>query len=233
MNSNSVLKDFPLRSAKFLNKLSKNNKREWFEANRDLYSSDFLEPAIQFVVEMGGKLSRLSTEIHSIPKIDKSIFRIHRDVRFSKNKEPYKTNMGLYFWEGPGKKMEGSGYYFHLEPKRFGIGAGMYMFTKDSLKKFRDTVADPGRGKELASIVKQITKRGLYTVSGKNFKKTPRGYDPESKYAEFLLYDGIYAWYDGMNFNELKKGDAVETVFKRFKDMAPLHEWLVKNILSN
>jgi uncharacterized protein (TIGR02453 family) len=232
MSIQESLKNFPARSALYLKKLSQNNNREWFEANRDIYNTDFLEPAIQFVVEMGERLLRLSPDIHAIPKIDKSIFRIHRDVRFSKNKEPYKTNMGLYFWEGPGKKMEGSGYYFHLEPKRFGVGAGMYMFTKDHIKKFRDTIADSAKGKELSSIVKKITKSCLYSINGKNFKKTPRGYDPDSKYAEFFLYNGIYSWYDGQNFNELKRGNPVDIVFRKFKDMAPLHKWLVKNILS-
>jgi len=95
---------FPKDTVAFLKKLSKNNNRDWFSANRNIYDKDFLEPAIHFVVEMGEKLQKISLHIQAIPKIDKSIFRIHRDVRFSKDKEPYKTNMGLYFWEGPGKK---------------------------------------------------------------------------------------------------------------------------------
>ena len=225
-------KNFPDRSALFLKKLSRNNNRGWFQSNRDIYNEDFLEPAIKFVVEMGEKLMTLSSDIHAIPKIDKSIFRIHRDVRFSKNKEPYKTNMGLYFWEGPGKKMEGSGYYFHLEPKRFGVGAGMYIFTKDHMKKFRETVADPARGKELDAIVKKITQKGTYSVNGESFKKIPRGYDPNSKYAKYFLYNGIYAWYDGKDLSELKKTNPVAYIFKKFKDLAPLHNWLVKNILN-
>jgi len=180
---------------------------------------------------MGDKLRSISPEIHAVPKIDKSIFRIHRDVRFSKNKEPYKTNMGLYFWEGTGKKMEGSGYYFHLEPKKFGVGGGMYVFSKEHLKIFRDTVSDPIKGKELDIIVKKITKKGVYTVNGKHYKKTPRGYDPDSKYSDYLLYDGIYAWYDGKKLSELNGDNSVKLVYNMFRDMSPLHNWLVKNIL--
>ncbi len=223
---------FPKDTVAFLKKLSKNNNREWFSANRNLYDKDFLDPAIQFVVEMGEKLQKISPHIHAIPKIDKSIFRIYRDVRFSKNREPYKTNMGLYFWEGPGKKMEGSGFYFHLEPKRFGIGSGMYMFSKEHLKKYRGTVSDPTKGKVLDSIVKKITNKGIYTVNGKHYKKTPRGYDPNSKYADYLLYNGIYAWYDGKKLNELDGGSYVNFVYKIFKGMSPLHTWLVNNILQ-
>jgi uncharacterized protein (TIGR02453 family) len=192
MNPNDILKNFPQSTAGYLNKLSRNNNREWFGANKDLYDSDFLEPAVDFVVAMGEKLLKISPDIHAIPKIDKSIFRIYRDVRFSKDKEPYKTNMGLYFWEGPGKKMEGSGFYFHIEPKRYGVGTGMYMFSKEHLKTFRDTVSDPVRGKELDSIVKKITKKGAYNINNKKYKKTPRGYDPDSEYSEYLLYEMVF-----------------------------------------
>jgi len=100
-----MLKCFPKRTAGYLNKLSRNNNREWFEANRNIYNSDFLGPLIYFVEEMGGKLLKLDPEITAIPKIDKSIFRLHRDVRFSKNKEPYITNAGILFWNGKAKKM--------------------------------------------------------------------------------------------------------------------------------
>ena len=223
--------NFPKDTVAFLKKLSKNNDREWFSANRNIYDKDFLEPAIQFVVEMGEKLQEISPHIQAIPKIDKSIFRIYRDVRFSKDKEPYKTNMGLSFWEGPGKKMEGSGFYFHLEPKKFGVGGGMYMFSNEHLKKFRDTVSDPAKGKALDSIVNKITKKGIYTVNGKHYKKTPRGYDPNSKYADYLLYNGIYAWYDGKKLDELDGGSFVNFVYKIFNDISPLHKWLVNNIL--
>jgi len=223
--------NFPKDTVAFLKRLAKNNNREWFSTNRNNYDKYFLETAIQFVVEMGEKLQKISPQIQAIPKIDKSIFRIYRDVRFSKNKEPYKTNMGLYFWEGPGEKMEGSGFYFHLEPKRFAIGGGMYMFSKEHLKKYRDTVSDPEKGKALDSIVKKITKKGICTVNGKHYKKTPRGYDPNSKYADYLMYNGVYAWYDGKKLNELDGGSYINFVYKIFKDMSPLHMWLVNNIL--
>ena len=126
---------FPQSTIKFLTALSKNNTKEWFEKNRVRYDLELLQPAVQFVIDLGEKLSEFSPNIYAIPKIDKSIFRLYRDVRFSKNKAPFKTNLGLYFWEGRGKKMECSGLYFHIEPTLFFLGAGMYMFTKDQLKK--------------------------------------------------------------------------------------------------
>jgi len=227
----TALKDFPKKTRAFLNKLSKNNNREWFEANRNLYNSNFLEPCVQFIVEMGDKLQDLDPEIVAIPKIDKSIFRLHRDVRFSKDKTPYKTNAGLYFWNGKVKKMEASGFYFHLEPKLFGVGLGMYMFPPHLLKKYRDVVSKPATAKELHQIIRSLEKKG-YSIGGKKFKKTPKGYDPNTLYPGYLLFEGIYAWYEGNDFKKIDDGKAVNVIFKIFKDMLPLHKWLVKKLLN-
>lgn len=231
MNPNDVLKNFPRRTAGYLNKLLKNNNREWFEANRKSYNADFLEPLIYFIEEMGDKLLKLDPEITAIPKIDKSIFRLHRDVRFSKNKEPYKTNAGILFWNGKAKKMESSGFYFHVEPKMFGVGVGTYIIPKHLLKPYRDAVADPVTGKELNRAVKRVEKNGLYKVSGKNYKRVPKGYDTASPYVDYLLHDGMFGWYESKNVKELYDGNAVDIIYKIFKDMLPLHQWLVKNLL--
>jgi uncharacterized protein (TIGR02453 family) len=222
--------DFPKKTISYLKKLSKNNNREWFKANRVNYNSDFLEPCFQFVVEMGDKLQDIDPDIVAIPKIDKSIFRLHRDVRFSKDKTPYKTNAGLYFWNGKMKKMAASGFYFHLEPKLFGVGLGIYMFPPELLKKYRDVVSDSANSKELHQIVRSLEKKG-YTVGGKKFKKTPKGYNSNTLYPGYVLYDGIYAWYESSNFKKIEGGKAVNFIFKIFKDMLPLHKWLVKRLL--
>ena len=226
---NKVLNEFPKNTAAFLYKLSKNNNRKWFEANRDHYNSDFLEPCIQFVIEMGDKLLDLDPDIVAIPKVDKSIFRLHRDVRFSNDKTPYKTNAGLYFWNGKLKKMDASGFYFHLEPKLFGVGLGVYMFPPHLLKKYRDVVSNPSSAKELHQIVRSLERKG-YSIGGKKYKKTPKSYDPNTLYPGYLLYDGNYAWYESSNLKEISNGKAVNAIFKIFKDMLPLHKWLVKNL---
>jgi uncharacterized protein (TIGR02453 family) len=75
---------FPQSTIKFLTALSKNNNKDWFNKNRERFDFEFLQPAVQFVIELGERLVELSPNIIAIPKIDKSIFRLHRDVRFSK-----------------------------------------------------------------------------------------------------------------------------------------------------
>ncbi|HCY76811.1 MAG TPA: TIGR02453 family protein [Ignavibacteriales bacterium] len=222
---------FPQSTIKFLTALSKNNNKEWFEKNRMRYDLELLQPAIRFVIDLGEKLFQLSPNINAIPKIDKSIFRLYRDVRFSKNKAPFKTNLGLYFWEGRGKKMECSGLYFHIEPKLFFLGAGMYQFTNDQLKKYRNLVSDPAAGKELNDIILKLLKKKNFELGGKTYKKTPRGFDPNYKFNELLLHSGVYVFYESKNFDELNKKGPVDFSFSVFKDMYPLHKWFVENLV--
>jgi uncharacterized protein (TIGR02453 family) len=222
---------FPQSTIKFLTALSKNNNKEWFEKNRVRYDFELLQPAIQFVIDLGEKLSELSPNINAIPKIDKSIFRLYRDVRFSKNKAPFKTNLGLYFWEGRGKKMECSGLYFHIEPKLFFLGAGMYQFTNDQLKKYREIVSDPLKGKGLNDLVNKLLMNKKYQLGGKTYKKTPRGFDSEYKYNELLLHSGLYLFYESKKINELTQRDPVTFSYKIFKEMLPLHTWFVENLV--
>lgn len=221
---------FPQSAIKFLTALSKSNNKDWFEKNRIRYDFELLQPAMQFVIDLGEKLTELSPNINAIPKIDKSIFRLYRDVRFSKDKVPFKTNLGLYFWEGRGKKMECSGLYFHIEPKLFFLGAGMYVFTKDQLKKYREIVSDPVKGKQLSDVLSKILKNKKFELGGKTYKKTPRGFDPDYKYNDLLLHSGLYIYYESTDFIELTKTDPVIFSYKTFKELFPVHKWFVENL---
>lgn len=222
---------FPQSTIKFLTALSKNNNKDWFEKNRVRYDFELLQPAVQFVIDLGERLSELSPNINAIPKVDKSIFRLYRDIRFSKNKAPFKTNLGLYFWEGRAKKMECSGLYFHIEPKLFFLGAGMYQFTNDQLKKYRELVSDPIKGKELDVLVNRLLKNKKYQLGGKTYKKTPRGFDPDYKYNELLLHSGLYVFYESTDFSELTKKGPVSFSYKIFKELFPVHNWFVENLV--
>ncbi len=221
---------FPFITVKYLSDLSKNNNREWFLKNRERFDIEFLQPAIQFVIDLGERIQTFAPAVMAVPRVDKSIFRLHRDVRFRKNKQPYKTNLGLYFWEGKGKRMECSGFYFHVEPNNFFLGAGMYVFSPQQLKKFRDTVYNPDKGRELSKIINSILKNKNYVLGGRTYKRTPRGYDSEYKFSELLLHSGLYSFYETDSINIFHKKDILEFSYNVFKDMNPLHQWLVRNI---
>jgi len=116
---------FPRELPRFLSQLEKNNTVEWFSARQKDYEAFVKHPSEEFVVAVGDRLRTFCPGINAIPKVNKSLFRINRDIRFSKDKSPYKTNLGILFWEGPGKRMESSGFYFHLEGDLMMVGCGL------------------------------------------------------------------------------------------------------------
>ena len=218
--------NFPFCAADFLSKLSKNNNRDWFENHREDYKSMFLEPAQEFVLEMGAKLQTIRPNIIAIPKVDKSIFRLHRDVRFSKDKLPYKTNLGILFWEGDDKKIESSGFYFHIEPKYFFIGGGTYLFSDNMLKAYREALSDKTASEQIVSAKKKMIKLG-YQIGGQHFKRLPKGFDENFPHKELLLHNGLYCYIESKNTKELKSNTLLDFCFKHFKAMLPVHSWLV------
>jgi len=220
---------FTNETVKFFKQLDKNNTKEWFEANRARFESEVLDPAKIFVLHMGDMLRDIAPDVMAIPKTDKSIFRLHRDVRFSKNKAPYKTNLGIFFWEGEGKKMECSGFYMHIDPKTYFLGVGMYMFTPDQIKKFRELVYNPVKAEELTKIINKIEKKG-YKINDTHYKTVPRGFDKEYKYADMLKYNGLFAFYESKELKELLEADQLKFLFEKFKDVSPLHRWLLENM---
>ena len=218
---------FPKKTVAFLRDLAVHNDREWFAAHRQEYEAVVMAPSRAFVLAMGERLRRLSPGIQAEPRTDGSLFRLYRDTRFSPDKSPFKTNLGILFWEGSGSRMENPGYYFHLEPPTLMLGGGLYLFPRPLLERFRSTVADPEYGPELAAIVRKITARPGFTLGGEHFKRVPAGHDPDPE-AEFLLrHNGLYAGWEGAIPAELHTPVLVDYCLERFKPMEPLHRWLV------
>lgn len=211
---------------KFLKGLEKNNTKDWFEEHRNVYEDKVLQPSLSFVSEMGEELIKLAPQIVAVPKIDKSIFRIYKDVRFSKDKTPYKTHIGIFFWEGKRKKLENPGFYLQLNKSSIFLAGGFYYIPKDLLKSYRDAVVDPGKGPELRKIINRISKNAQYSVSGDKYKRVPAGYDQDHKNADLLLYKGVHAYCEMPLPQEIYSSDFIQLCFKIFKDFAPLHKWM-------
>jgi uncharacterized protein (TIGR02453 family) len=217
---------FSNQTINFFKDLKKNNTKLWFEKNREIFDHYVMPESQLFVVAMGEKLEKIAPDIVAIPKTDKSIFRIYRDVRFSKDKTPYKTHLGIFFWEGPFKKMECSGFYFQLQPEKLFLGVGMHMIPKNLLQIYRDSVVHSTYGEALVKAIKKIQKNKEYTLGWKQYKKTPRGFDDSHPNAEYLLYGGIGFQYEESPADIVHSKDLVDFVFKKFKDMSPIHTWL-------
>ncbi len=225
----SDFKGFPKELSTFFNHLKKNNTKEWFDSHRGDYESHVKQPASEFVLSMGEKLKEIAPGIRAIPKTNQSLFRINRDTRFSMDKSPYKTNLGIWFWEGNRKRMECSGFYFHIEDDSLMLGTGIYAFSKDLLDRYREAVSVERVGMKLSKTLKKVERQG-YSIGRKHYKKVPRGYDPSYKYAELLLYNGITAMIETEIPGGFYTDAIIDYTFSHFKEMSPLHVWLLETL---
>jgi uncharacterized protein (TIGR02453 family) len=228
LTENAVFSGFTKETVRFFNGLRRNNDREWFLAHRDIYDRHVMEPAKAFVLAMGERLRKAVPGIIAVPVVNKSIFRLNRDTRFSLDPSPYKTNLGLYFWEGTKKRMESPGFYFHLEPPDLFLGGGFYMLPDSLLGRFRKAVVDPKLGRELAGILAALAERKEYEIGGKHFKRVPAGTDPSHPNAEILKHNGLYAGIEMKIPDEFFSPRLVDFCYERYEPIVPLHRWLVK-----
>ena len=206
---------------KFLQALKKNNSKEWFDTNRKQYElakADFA--------------ALIDAIIHSFGKKDPSIagllakecvFRINRDVRFSKNKEPYKTNMGASITAG-GKKVMMAGYYFHLEPggNSF-VGGGLYMAEPDKLKKVRQEI--DYNWVDFSKIIQHKKFREIYgdldKSEGMSLIREPKGYEKDNPAIDYIK---LKSWIGlkPISDQELTEKELVKTITTSFEALYPM-----------
>jgi uncharacterized protein (TIGR02453 family) len=228
MSNEAAFSGFTKDTVRFYTALRRNNNRPWFEANRETYERQVIAPARLFVTAVGERLKKIVPGIVAVPAVNKSIFRINRDTRFSLDPTPYKTNLGLYFWDGARSRMESAGYYVGLEPPDIMLGGGMYVIPDAILGRYRKAVVDPRRGADLARIVAALRAIPGCTVEGSHYKRVPTGFDPAHKNADLLKHKGLYASFEAKVPAEFFSADFVDYCLERFAPMAPLHRWLMK-----
>ena len=169
---------FSLGMLHFLNDLSRHNNRKWFEVNKQRYERELREPALAFIEAMSEPLARLSPHFRAEPKkVGGSLMRIYRDVRFSKDKRPYKTNVGIQFRHEKGKDVHAPGFYFHVDVDQVFLGVGIWHPESDVLKQIRKAIDKDPAGWKKAKGGKAF--RDRYELAGDSLKRPPQGYSAE------------------------------------------------------
>jgi len=162
----------------FFRELKANNDRAWFEANKSRFRDTIQAPMSDFIAAMAPRLARISKEFVADPRPHGgSMFRIHRDVRFSKDKRPYKEHGACQFRHRLGRDVHAPGFYVHLAPSEVFVGAGLWMPDADALLKIRSAIA----GKP-AAWKKVVADKGFVktfgAIEGEQLQRPPRGFDP-------------------------------------------------------
>lgn len=176
---------FPAGTLQFLAELEANNDRDWFESNRDRYESLVREPALDFVSSMDAPLQRISEHLTAVPKkAGGSLMRVHRDVRFSKDKTPYKTNIGIQFRHARGKDVHAPGFYLHIDNTGCFLAAGVWRPEREALAAIRERIRDrPGAWKKVTG---NRAFSGTFTFGGESLTRPPRGFEPDDPNIEDL-----------------------------------------------
>jgi uncharacterized protein (TIGR02453 family) len=214
---------FPKDALKFFKELKKNNNREWFTANKSRYDSLLREPMETLLGSLQEKLRVFDPDIVIEPK--RAIYRIYRDVRFSKDKTPYKTQIAAAFsYRGLNKNNE-PGFYFHISDTEVGIGGGLYMPSPDQVKNMRKALAQDAS--ELKKILAAKKFTSLFSgMEGERLARIPQGYAPDHPDGELLKLKQYLCWKllpSKIIFDE----DFLSVVADHFIAMAPLVRYLI------
>ena len=221
---------FPTAAFSFLKGLADNNNREWFEAHRDTYEGALREPMKALIEEMDARLATFAPEITGTVK--GSMFRIHRDIRFSKNKAPYKTNAACWFFHRDAKNNVGqeavhggAGLYFQLEPRNCFAGGGVWMPPSPVLKRVRAAL-DVGH-EEFNGIVNARAFRKILgpMETEAMLKRMPRGFDPDHPAGDWLRYQSFTAGC-ALKQSEVTSASLADRLEEVFRTMTPLVRWL-------
>ena len=225
-----IFPGFHERALTFLRGLKRNNRREWFQERRAEYEEHVLEPMKLLVEELDVRFARFAPEIIGDSK--RSIFRIYRDVRFSKDKSPYKTHSAAWFphrsaSHGVGSETHGggAGYYFHLEPGASIVAGGIWMPPRPTLNRLRESIAAKPRDFAKTLQGRAFLKRFEALTEENMLKRLPRGFDaghPAEPWLRFVSFT-VSAPLTDREVLDRKLGDRVE---KDIRLILPLVRWL-------
>jgi uncharacterized protein (TIGR02453 family) len=223
-------KDFEgLRPAafSFLRELARNNRRPWFEAHRDQFESEVREPVRALIEALDVRLAKIAPEISADPK--RSVFRIHRDIRFSKDKSPYKKHVGFWITHrrlggGGGPNVHGgAGLYFHFQPGASMVAAGIWMPPPPVLARIRGALTDDVRGFERA--LRAVPKKWGRLSEEAVLRRLPRGFAADDPAERWLRYRSFTVSHP-LAAAELRRPGLPDILAREFKGVIPLVRWL-------
>jgi len=212
-------------NARFFRALARNQNRDWFLAHKDEYERGWLQPMKDLLTEVRFTLERGYPCELGEPKV----FRIFRDVRFSNDKSPYKTQVAGYVpVAGPSGRAVGPvALYLHLGLETY-VGAGHWIMEPPQLALFRAAVVDERRGGDLAGRLAKLEKAGFTVGSHDALKKVPRGFDAEHPRAELLKRKGLVVEFPSFARELIVSRKLVDYLLAQARRAAPVVEWLVR-----
>lgn len=175
---------------RFLEELAQNNSKPWFEENKARYEKDLKAPALRFIEDFADRLARISPHFRAGRR---SLFRIYRDTRFSRDKSPYKTHAGIQFrHEARASDVHAPGFYLHIQPGHCGTGCGIWHPDSKALLRIREAIVEDPASWKRARNAESFRQR--FELSGDALKTAPRGFDKDHPLIEDLRRKDFIGW---------------------------------------
>ncbi len=215
---------FSKQTFAFLNALAQNNERAWFEQHQQEYEDFVRTPALDFISDMSDEMPAISRHFLAQPKkVGGSLMRVQRDTRFSKDKTPYKTNIGIQFRHEVGKDVHAPGYYLHIEPGECFIGIGLWRPEADALFRIRTAIVEKPEAWLAARDDKAFRK--LFTLEGDTLANAPRGFAKDHPLVSDLKYKDFIGM-SALPQSTITSGQLREQVVAQFRAAAPYMRFL-------
>lgn len=212
----------------FLLELKRNNNRDWFQRNKDRYESSVRDPVLRLIADIGPRIKRLSSHfVADANPVGGSMTRIYRDLRFSQDKSPYKTAIGVHFWHARGKDGATPAFYLHLEPDNCSAGAGIWRPEPQALKSIRDAIAEDPKKWERATSGREF--RSSFTMVGESLGRPPPGYDPNHPLIEEIKRKD-FAVSSPLPGGQVWSPDFMEVLFEAFRTSSPFAKFLTEAV---
>ncbi len=222
---------------KFLQSLAANNSKEWFADHKAEYEASVKGPCLAFIADLAAPLQKISAQMIANPKlVGGSLFRIHRDTRFSSDKSPYKTHAGMSFYHAATKavaraegqntmmgRLDAPVFYLHLEPSACFIGGGLWHPQPDTLKRVRAyMVSNPASWKK---ATRSAPFNKFYTLGGDSLQRPPQGFDPAHELIEDLKRKD-YVGTAQLTQEQVQSAELMKIAIAHYTALAPMLDWL-------
>ncbi len=217
---------FTQKTFDFLSKLAANNSRDWFLENKPVYEETIRIPALNFIADFANELAIISPHFTALPKkVGGSLMRANRDIRFGKDKRPYKTNIGIQFRHEVGKDIHAPGFYLHIENGECFVGVGIWRPGSKALGKIRDAIVE--KSDAWIAIREDKNFHRHFALEGDALKNAPRGYVKDHPLIKDLKRKDFIA-IASISEKEVTSKKLLSLVTERFSQATPLMSYLCK-----
>jgi uncharacterized protein (TIGR02453 family) len=219
---------FTAATVAFLEQLSANNNRDWFNTNKSRYEEHVLDVALRFIQSMQDPLADIAPHFVATPtRVGGSLMRVYRDTRFSKNKTPYKTNVGIQFRHEHARDVHSPGYYVHIDPEQVFVGVGMWRPESDALRGIRERIVT--RSAEWKRAMSDTRFKRHFHLGGESLSRPPRGFSKDHELIDDIKRKSFIAVKD-MKTSECTRPQFQRKVETAFKASEPLMRFLCKAV---